>query len=349
MVKKFKPKANEVYFIEEYTLFHILEGKGAIQVDFKNYLNWDDKLIFLEKGQYIKFSSDLFLVRKINFNTKDLHSNTDVRILFKHLISLGYINYLECKDCQKFLSDALFSSSKDIIDISINQWYWQNPFNAAKTEYQIIFDLKEVIDQEFKNHLSIDQLIQKLTSNNQNINYLVKNKLGVSIKKLEVKKRIIEDQKLIAFSNKPIKSIAYEQGYKDAAYFVKNFKKNIGLTPGQFRDQIGYQLEDDFEANLFQLLQEFHATQRTQSFYADKMYMSEKTLSKKVRQKLNTSMGQLIRFEMIRTAKDLLLTGEKIKNIAFMLGFEEPNHFSSFFKNYTKITPTQFLEKKYNQ
>ncbi len=60
-------------------------------------------------------------------------------------------------------------------------------------------------------------------------------------------------------------------------------------------------------------------------------------------------MRQLIRFEMIHTTKDLLLTGEKIKNTAFILGFEKPNHFSSFFKNYTKITPTQFLEKKHNQ
>lgn len=347
MINKFRPKANEIYFIEQYTLLHILEGNGAIEVDFKNYLNWDDKLIFLEKGQYIKFSSDLFLVRKINFENNDLHSNNDVRILFKHLISLGYIDYLDCKDCQKYLSNTLLSSPKDIIDISINQWYWQNPFNAEKKEYQIIFDVKEVIDKEFKNHLSVKDLVQKISLKNQNINYLLKNKVGITLKKLEVKKRLIEDQKLIAFTNQSIKQIAYEQGYKDITYFNKNFKNNTGSTPNEFRDKIGYQLEDDFERDLFKLIQEFHTSEKKLSFYANQMHISEKGLVKKVRQKLNSTMGQLIRHEIIRTSKDLLLEGEKIKNIAYQLGFEEANHFSSFFKHYTQITPSQFL-KKYN-
>ncbi|WP_442266907.1 helix-turn-helix domain-containing protein [Tenacibaculum sp. ZS6-P6] len=348
MVSKFNPEINKIYFIESYTLFHIMEGQGTIQVDFKNYLNWDDKLIFLEKGQYIKFSSDSFTVRKIEFDNQVLFESQDVRILFKHLVSLGYIDYLECKDCQEYLQNTIFSSPKDIIDISINQWYWQNPFNADKKEYQVIFDVKEVIDQELKNHLSVSELVQKISKNNQNINYLLKNKIGFTVKKLQTKKRLIEDQKLIAFTDNSIKEIAYEQGYKDVAYFNKNFKKNTGITPSEFRDEIGYQLDDHFENDLFKLIQEFHTSEKKLSFYADQMHISEKTLAKKVRQNLNASMGQLIRQEIIRTSKELLLQGDKIKNIAYFLGFEEANHFSSFFKLHTKLTPTDFL-KKYNR
>ncbi|CAL2074998.1 AraC family transcriptional regulator [Tenacibaculum sp. 190524A05c] len=347
MVSKFTPEVNKIYFLETHSLFHILKGKGTIEVDFKNYLNWDDKLIFLEKGQYIKFSSESFVVRRIDFDNQVLFKSRDVRILFKHLVSLGYIDYLDCKDCQKYLSNTIFSSQKDIIDISVNQWYWQNPFKADKKEYQIIFDIKEVIDQEFKNHLSVEELIKKISKNNKNINYLLKNKIGLTIKKLEVNKRLIEDQKLIAFTDNPIKQIAYEQGYKDVAYFNKNFKKNTGITPSEFRDQIGFQLDDQFENDLFQMIHDYHTSQKSLSFYADKLHITEKTLNKKVRQKLNTSVGQLIRQEIIRTSKELLLNGEKIKNIAFYLGFEEANHFSTFFKHYTQLTPTQFL-KKYN-
>ncbi len=347
MVSKFTPKVNKIYLLETHSLFHIMKGKGTIQVDFKSYLNWDDKLIFLEKGQYIKFSSDSFIVRRIDFGNQILFKSQDVRILFKHLVSLGYIDYLDCKDCQDYLSNTIFSSPKDIIDISVNQWYWQNPFNADKKEYQIIFDIKEIIDQEFKNHLSVDELIKKISKNNQNINYLLKNKIGLTIKKLEVNKRLIEDQKLIAFTNNSIKQIAYEQGYKDVAYFNKNFKKNTGITPSEFRDQIGYQIDDHFGNDLFQLIQEHHTSQKKLSFYADKLHIAEKTLSKKVRQKLNASIGQLIRHEIIRTSKEHLLNGEKIKDIAFFLGFEEANHFSTFFKNYTQLTPSAFL-KKYN-
>ena len=79
------------------------------------------------------------------------------------------------------------------------------------------------------------------------------------------------------------------------------------------------------------------------------MFMSEKTLSKKVKQRLNISLGQLIRYELIKTAKQYLNQGLKIKEVAFALGFEEANHFSTFFKHYTNQTPTTFLSKKYNQ
>ena len=133
--------------MEQHTLIQILEGNGVIQVDFKNYLDWEDKLIFLEAGQYIKFQSDSFVVRKIFFEDAELFQNGEVRVLFKHLVSLGYINYDECEKCQEYLSDTLFTTPKDIIDVSVNQWFWQNPFGANKQEYQLIFDIKEVVDQ----------------------------------------------------------------------------------------------------------------------------------------------------------------------------------------------------------
>ena len=63
MVIKLFPELNKVYLIEQYTMFHILKGTGGIEVDFKQYHDWEDKLIFLEKGQYIKFLSENFVAR----------------------------------------------------------------------------------------------------------------------------------------------------------------------------------------------------------------------------------------------------------------------------------------------
>ncbi|MEP5914215.1 MAG: AraC family transcriptional regulator, partial [Flavobacteriaceae bacterium] len=150
MVEKLLPKINKVYFINKYTLLHIISGSGTIEVDFKNYTDWEDKAIYLEKGQYIKFFSDDFVVRKIEFPNKTIFEKKEVRVLFKHLISLGYINFNECEECKRYLSNTVFSeNTSEIIDISSKQWYWQNPFQASKQEYQIIFDVKEIIDKEY--------------------------------------------------------------------------------------------------------------------------------------------------------------------------------------------------------
>lgn len=72
-------------------------------MDFKNYYDWQEKAIFLEKGQYIKFMSDDFMVRSIEFSNETNFYNDEVRVLFKHLISLGYIDLLECEDCNTLM------------------------------------------------------------------------------------------------------------------------------------------------------------------------------------------------------------------------------------------------------
>ncbi|WP_299891966.1 AraC family transcriptional regulator [uncultured Lacinutrix sp.] len=348
-VEKISPEINKVYFIENHTLIHILTGKGSIQVDFKNYFDWQEKAIFLEKGQYIKFLSDDFIVRRIEFSNETKFYSNDVRVLFKHLISLGYIDLLECEDCNTFLSEsALTDNSSDIIDVSSKQWYWQNPFKANKEEYQVIFDAKEIIDKEYSNHLTGNDLVSLINDRGYNAQALIKNKIGLSVKNLMRSKRLQESQKQVAFTDKSIQEVSYELGFKDDAYFNRVFKNSTGQTPKQFRENFDFKNRDLFTQNIIELLQKYHAQERSLEFYANKMNLSVKVLSKKVQSKMNTSLGQLIRLELINTAKLMLIEDESITSISRKLGFEEPNHFTSFFKHYSGITPTNFKLKKYN-
>lgn len=348
MVTKLLPEVNKVYFINQYTLFHILEGNGGIQVDFKNYHDWEDKIIFLEKGQYIKFLSENFIVRQIEFPDRTVFHNKEVRVLFKHLVSLGYINFNECIECQKYLANTVFSSDvKDIIDISSKQWYWQNPFHANKKEYHIIFDVKDIIDKQFHNHLSNSQLSSLIKQNGFDAQALVKKKVGISVKGLLNHKRLLESKKEIAFTDKSIKEISYKLGYNDPAYFNRVFKSHTGKSPNQFRKDYEYSERNTFTQELYELLLKYHTQQRSLEFYAEKMHLTIKTLSVKVQEELNISLGQLIRQLLIKTAKELLRSEEKINAIAFQLGFEEANHFSAFFKHHTGISPSDF-KKKYN-
>lgn len=346
MVVKFTSKANTIYFINMPTMLHILEGSGTIQVDFKMYFDWQDKIIFLEKGQHIKFSSSNFIVRKIEFKDEVIFSNKNIRVLFKHLVSLGYINFAECIDCQNYLNNSILLQPKDIIDVSSEQWFWQNPFNANLEEYHIIFDIKDVIDREYKNHLTNMQLSALINHNHINPLALFTNKVGITVKNLLGNKRFVEVKKEIAFSAKSVKEIAYDFGYKDPAYFNRLFKQNVGVTPIDFRKEQDVQHHDYFVQELYELLHAFHTKQRSVKFYAQKMHLSEKAFSKKVKDKLQISVGQLIRQQLIVTAKKLLQK-DTVNEVAFRLGFEEPNHFSSFFKHYTNTTPTQFQNKKY--
>ncbi len=343
MIKKVKTEINKVYFINKYTMVHILEGTGNIQVDFKNYNDWKDKAIYLEKGQYIKFLSDDFVVRFIDFPDEILFESKDVRILFKHLISLGYINFNECKDCEVFLKNTVFNEKMShIIDVSTKQWYWQNPFQANKEEYQLIFDVKDIIDTEFSSKINTTSLIDHIVNTQYDVQHLVKDKLGLSINKLIRNKQLLESKKDIAFTGKSIQQIAYNQGFKDPAYFNRNFKRAVGQTPREFRGTFDFENRDTFSQDLVELIQLFHKEEHKLGFYAQKMNISVKALSKKIKEKMNTSVGQLIRSEIIVSAKTMLENGENVKNVAYALGFEEANHFSSFFSNYVGTSPSNY-------
>lgn len=348
MIKKIHPTLNKVYFINQYTLVHILSGSGLIQVDFKSYNDWQDKAIYLSKGQYIKFLSDDFVVRMIEFPDEIMFHSQDVRVLFKHLIALGYIDFAECNDCKKFLNNTVFNEElESIIDVSTKQWYWQNPFQANKDEYQLIFDAKEVIDNEFKNKLSSKELVSLINTNGLQAQTLVKDKVGLTLKGLFNQKKILEGKKELAFTNKSIKEVSYDLGYKDPAYFTRTFKTNTGLTPNDFKESFTYKQKDTFVEDVLALLKEYHTQERQLGFYADKMHLSVKTLNTKVKNRLQVSLGQLIRQQLTTTAKQLLLQGTSVKEAAFALGFEEAHHFSSFFKHYTGTTPQEHQNKKY--
>jgi len=346
MVDKLLPEFNKVYLVNKYTMFHILEGKGGIEVDFRTYHDWKDKLIFLGKGQYIKFLSESFVVRRIEFKDEEVFRNKEVRVLFKHLVELGYINFDECFTCQKYLNSSVFSEqSSQIIDVSSEQWYWQNPFHANQEEYHVIFDVKDVIDEKYKNHLSNDKLSKLIGYRGHDAQALFKTKVGISVKSALSRKRYLESKKEIAFTDKSIKEIAYDYGFKDPAYFNRVFNKLDGQSPNHFRENFDFEDRDSFLPELYQLLNTHHKEQRTTDFYANKMNISIKTLSKKVKDKLNITLGQLIRQEIINTAKSALQTDINIKEIAYELGFEEANHFSAFFKHHTSLSPVEYRKR----
>ncbi len=348
-MKEFSPEMNKVYFIERHTLLYILSGKGRIQVDFKNYFNWNEKAIFLGKGQYIKFLSEDFVVRRIEFDDQSEICAQKARVLFKHLISLGYVDLAESDAYTTFLSkERLNENSVDIIDMSSKQWFLQNPFKANKEEYQVIFDVKDVIDEQYRTNPSSKDLVNSINSRGYNAQALIKKKIGVTIKELVSAKRLQESLKAAAFTNKNIQEIAYNLGYKDDAYFCRNFKNAIGLTPVQFRENFDFKNRDLFTQDILELLQKYHKQERSLEFYADKMNLSIKALSNKVRAKMNTSLGQLIRLEIINSAKSMILEGQSITSISRQLGFEEANHFSRFFKHYSKQSPSEFKSKKYH-
>lgn len=84
---------------------------------------------------------------------------------------------------------------------------------------------------------------------------------------------------------------------------------------------------------------------RSPSDFAAQLNVHVNHLNKALKEITGQTTSQLINDRLIQEAKILLKsTNRTINEIAWSLGFQEPNHFSGFFKNHTKLTPKRFRQ-----
>lgn len=95
----------------------------------------------------------------------------------------------------------------------------------------------------------------------------------------------------------------------------------------------------------FKLVHEYHYSERLVGFYADKLCVTPKYLSKVVAQVSGRTAPEWINERVILTAKHLLRHSDlSIKEIAARLNFASQSFFFRFFKQHTGQTPNQFRQ-----
>ena len=82
--------------------------------------------------------------------------------------------------------------------------------------------------------------------------------------------------------------------------------------------------------------------------YASQIHITPKHLSQTVKNLTGKSAKEVIQDRLVLEAKRLLLhTDGNVKEIAYLLGFDEPLHFSGFFKNRTGMSPSFYRKNKH--
>lgn len=94
---------------------------------------------------------------------------------------------------------------------------------------------------------------------------------------------------------------------------------------------------------LEQLILSNYKTEKSPSFYADKMNMSLKHLNRICKNVLDSTLTDFIYGKIILESKRLLSTNKMtISEVADDLGFENYSYFTKVFKKYTNMTPQGF-------
>lgn len=91
------------------------------------------------------------------------------------------------------------------------------------------------------------------------------------------------------------------------------------------------------------LVRDYHTKERSLSFYADKLYLTPKYLSKLIKSVSGKSAHEWIDSFVILEAKNLLKYSDmSIKSIVYELNFPNQTTFYRFFKTKTGMTPSEY-------
>ena len=140
------------------------------------------------------------------------------------------------------------------------------------------------------------------------------------------------------FANKAVKGLIYSL-YSEIA--------SIYYSQHTVKEDVPSSRQSEILNQFFPLLREYSSLRRDVSFYADKMCLTPKYLSTKIKTLTGKSAFEWINSSAIIKAKVLLKTNDNsIYHISEELSFPNPSFFSRFFKKHTGMTPYEY--RKHN-
>jgi AraC family transcriptional activator of pobA len=95
--------------------------------------------------------------------------------------------------------------------------------------------LKELIEQNYRQHWSSDQYAQALGTSTSRLNRVSKRTFNQSILDLAHDRLLIEAKRSLIYTARSVEEISYDLGFKDPGYFSRFFKRSAGIPPGKFR------------------------------------------------------------------------------------------------------------------
>jgi len=231
-----------------YELEIILDG------EFKHEINHDC---------YIASSGHAHLLTYYDFH--QITALTDISLIHIQFQSdllnkkiIDYLNFGFCKYNYHFSGkekEQFFEKAYNLIEESNNNLPFSNiivsnimseliislmrksDITKNSTGIPLIQEALGYINSHFKKDLSLSLLSEKLSVSSNYLGTLFKKHLGMSFNDYLNAVRLKYACSVLSIENLPLKEIALASGYNSVEYFLYIFKKNLSITPTEYRKQ----------------------------------------------------------------------------------------------------------------
>ena len=149
---------------------------------------------------------------------------------FELIVNENQEDQLQKKDKMLNLLDCILVEILRIYNIESN--HLTSTYNHKLKEFEIL------LEEYYKIEKSPSFYADKMSITLKHLNRISKNILNITITELITRRVILESKRIMVDKNKNIAQIADELGYSNYSYFSKLFKKNVGMTPTEFVNQL---------------------------------------------------------------------------------------------------------------
>ncbi|AZA54584.1 AraC family transcriptional regulator [Chryseobacterium sp. G0201] len=243
-----------------YEILWITNGTSGQNIDYKNYTISEDTLFFISPGQLhlfeeweniqgyaILFTEQFFLQIFQNKNIlfelsylDNFHENPFLKLKNedkKAIEPIVDLLYQESKSSEKSTETiqalllVLLRRIQKIFSAKNNQ-------NSSKHQMVIFKQFKNLIELNFAKNLSVSDYASQLHISTHHLNTSIKTISGKTPTEIIKKRIILEAQQLLHFSELTVSQITDQLGFEDSSYFARYFKKQVGVSPLEFRKSI---------------------------------------------------------------------------------------------------------------
>lgn len=230
-----------------------VDNLGSQSIDFVDYDNKVGRIFTIAPGQVHRSELVGENARLLVFTpgfVKTNHRNTQlVDTVFA--MHQSRPPYLDCNEEGNRYLLPIFTMIKEECEREDNDWDLVESLVNSFLRYILRFatqsSLKgevrdsrvnkvvDLIEQHYTTHKHCEFYAQALSITNKRINEIVKAERGKTVTQLIHDRTILEANRELIFSTKTIKTIAFELGFEDPAYFSRFYRGQMKESPAEFR------------------------------------------------------------------------------------------------------------------
>jgi AraC-like DNA-binding protein len=96
---------------------------------------------------------------------------------------------------------------------------------------------RDIVELKFKQWHHVSQYAKHIGCPLKELHQVTLSETGLSAKAFLMSRIVAEAERLLANTALSVAAISDELGFHEPTYFVKFFRRSVGITPGQYRSQ----------------------------------------------------------------------------------------------------------------